>query len=412
MNYKVTFYNDLVELLTERKSNFVHKLKGLTTKIINELTNEISKKYNFRGTTGEKLVQFLLSMTKDKNKSSNSIHFYLPINGEEIPVDFYFMCRRTDLDVFFIRTNGACRTINHPFRGPELYFISFNVNFALNEKTAKNTKEIQKKIIDDIHHTVVHELAHAYDEHLFDEMNDNKKEAKSSNKSLEYLKYWLKPTEIRSHLNGVFKALASYRHETPKRVIKNFYKNADKASNLEQDPIPFTQDKKDTLRKNYANMVELDNSKQSYELSIKGLNEIISKSFRNRLPKSLRQFIIDYEIAFSRDFSSKMKERYYDKLFQGYEVPSLEQMNTMFEAIKTVYRGTLRIYNAIKKKYYFKNSKTNDLWVKIESLFNIWEDSIWDNSMMEAAMKANDPKKLKAAAKKIFDSFKTQMGVE
>ena len=31
MNYKVTFYNDLVELLTERKSNFVNNLKKLTS---------------------------------------------------------------------------------------------------------------------------------------------------------------------------------------------------------------------------------------------------------------------------------------------------------------------------------------------------------------------------------------------
>lgn len=27
MNYKVTFYNDLVELLTERKANFVNQLR-------------------------------------------------------------------------------------------------------------------------------------------------------------------------------------------------------------------------------------------------------------------------------------------------------------------------------------------------------------------------------------------------
>lgn len=33
MNYKVTFYNDLVELLTERKGNFVNKLKKISSNI-------------------------------------------------------------------------------------------------------------------------------------------------------------------------------------------------------------------------------------------------------------------------------------------------------------------------------------------------------------------------------------------
>ena len=65
MKYRVSFYESLEHLLTERKANFVHKLKGLTTKMINELMKKISQTHSFRGTTGEKLVQFLLSMTKD-----------------------------------------------------------------------------------------------------------------------------------------------------------------------------------------------------------------------------------------------------------------------------------------------------------------------------------------------------------
>ena len=159
-------------------------------------------------------------------------------------------------------------------------------------------------------------------------------------------------------------------------------------------------------------MVDLDNSRPSYDLAVKGLDEIISSSFRTKLPKSQRQFIIDYQIAFSRDFNPKMKERYYDKLFQGYEVPSLEQMNSMFEEVKSVFRGTVRIYNALKKKYYSKNSYYEDKWLRIENLFKEWEDVMWDNPKMTAAMKSNDPKKLKKAAKDTFDLFKAEMGVD
>ena len=412
MKYKVSFYESLEHLLTERKANFVHKLKGLTTKMINELMKKISQMYDFQGTTGDKLVQFLLTMTKDRERRTEEVYLSIPVNGKDIPVNFRFICRHAGLREFNIWTTGACHMMGSFYGGRKLHSISVTVNFTLNEETAKNTENIQSRLINEIQHTVVHELAHAHDEHLEDETDDYKEGAKSSNEDLKFLNYYLKPTEIRSHLNQVFKSVAAVRHVSPKRVVKNFYKNADKAANHEEDPIPFTQDKKDRLRKGYANMVDLDNSRPSYDLAVKGLHEIISSSFRTKLPKSQRQFIIDYQIAFSRDFNPKMKERYYDKLFQGYEVPSLEQMNSMFEEVKSVFRGTVRIYNALKKKYYSKNSYYEDKWLRIENLFKEWEDVMWDNPKMTAAMKSNDPKKLKKAAKDTFDLFKTEMGVD
>ena len=412
MKYRVYFYESLEHLLTERKANFVHKLKGLTTKMINELMKKISQTHSFRGTTGEKLVQFLLSMTKDNSKRIKEVNFSIPINGKTVPVYFRFICRHAGLKGFNIWASGACHMMNSYRGSRKLHSISVTVNFILNEETAENTEEIQSKLIDEIQHTVVHELAHAHDEHLDDESDDYKEGVKSTNEDLKFLNYYLKPTEIRSHLNQVFKSVAAVRHVTPKRFIKNFYKNADKDANLEEDPIPFTQDKKDRLRKGYANMVANDNSRPSYDLAIKGLHEIISKSFSSKLPKSQRQFMIDYQIAFSRDFSPKMKERYFDKLFQGYEVPSLEQMNSMFEEVKSVFRGTVRIYNALKKKYYTKNSYHEDKWSRIENLFKEWEDVMWDNPKMAAAMKSNDPKKLKKATKDTFNLFKVEMGID
>ena len=42
MKYKVTFYNDLVELLTERKANFVNNLKKLTSQVITKLAKKMA----------------------------------------------------------------------------------------------------------------------------------------------------------------------------------------------------------------------------------------------------------------------------------------------------------------------------------------------------------------------------------
>ncbi len=412
MKYQVTFYNNLVELLTERKANFVHKLKGLTTKIINALMNEISKQYNFQGTTGDKLVQFLLRVSKHKPIGIGEVVFLnIPINGKNVPVVFEFICADNRLKEFDLEVTGKCG-FTRSFQGERtLQRISIDVYFTINDETAKNTKQIQSRLINEIQQKLVHELAHAHDEYLEDEAK-NYKGIKSSdedltNEDLEFLNYWLTPTEIRSHLNEVFQSLASMRHVSPKRVIKNFYKNDDKAASREEDPIPFTQDKKDKLRKGYANMVNLDNSRPSYDLAIKVLDEIISKTFKANLPKSQRQFIIDYHIAFARDFNPKMKERYFDKLFQGYEVPSLEQMNSMFEEVKSVFKETVRIYNALKKKYYYE-----DKLEKIKNMFKEWENVMWDNPKMTAAMKSNDPKKLKKAAKYTFDLFKAEMGID
>ena len=40
MNYKVTFYNNALELLTERKANFVNNIKKLTSQVVTKLAKK------------------------------------------------------------------------------------------------------------------------------------------------------------------------------------------------------------------------------------------------------------------------------------------------------------------------------------------------------------------------------------
>ena len=43
MNYKVTFYKDTMQMLTERKANFVNNVKKLTSQIVGKLANECGR---------------------------------------------------------------------------------------------------------------------------------------------------------------------------------------------------------------------------------------------------------------------------------------------------------------------------------------------------------------------------------
>jgi hypothetical protein len=87
-------------------------------------------------------------------------------------------------------------------------------------------------------------------------------------------------------------------------------------------------------------------------------------------------------------------------------------MNSVFEVVKSVFRGVTTIFNALKKKYYSDKPVWADKWAKIERTFKEWRDVMWDNPKMTAAMKSNDPKKLKKAAKETMELFKSEMGID
>jgi hypothetical protein len=65
MNYKVTFYKDKLEFLTERKSNYTNKLKKITSDAITKLANKLADRYEVSGTSGEKISKALQKMDKD-----------------------------------------------------------------------------------------------------------------------------------------------------------------------------------------------------------------------------------------------------------------------------------------------------------------------------------------------------------
>ena len=411
MNYKVTFYKDEMEMLTERKGNFVNKLKKISSNILDMLGKEIERQYGFKGTTAQKIIQFMLKNAMSKNNDTVTIKLFTDEvmrypdqkRGEAVPIMFNFNCRGSHLDRFHIDCRGAVS--NSMWAGyRSIERVKVDVFYYINETTANDDTTI-KATLNEIQSTLVHEIAHAFDENLVREISNYKEGAKTSHEDLKYLNYWLKPTEIRSHMNEVLQMINSKRHQNPRRTFKNMYKNADKAASREEYPTPFTDKQKDLYRRAFS---KLDNANKKQGDSHKGIDalyDVLCRAFRNQIPQNMKKFVAQYHVAFVRDSSPKMKERYYDKLFTSQNPPSLDTMNDFFEEIKTVYRSLTRVSNALKKKYDNRYSYS-EVYSQKSREFDKFEDEMWDDERMKPVFQSFDPKSLKKTSKIIIDEFK------
>ena len=68
MNYQVTFYKNSLELLTERKANFVNQLKKNSSLIIDKLGDKLKR---YGNTTGESIKNFIEEMSLNETKQKN-----------------------------------------------------------------------------------------------------------------------------------------------------------------------------------------------------------------------------------------------------------------------------------------------------------------------------------------------------
>ena len=63
MNYKVTFYKNEMEMLTERKANFVNNLKKLTSQVVAKLAKKMASEMGRQEkTSGLTIFEFLKTM--------------------------------------------------------------------------------------------------------------------------------------------------------------------------------------------------------------------------------------------------------------------------------------------------------------------------------------------------------------
>lgn len=310
MNYKVTFYKNELEMLTERKANFVNQLKKLATLITNKLASEVKTDGK---TVSEKITNFMIQLGQN-DKENERLLFTLDgftSQNEPIVICVDFICKsNSKFPTFDI--HGACyhNSENNIFT---VTHVQVTVNFTLNISYLEQSKKIMvSNFIKNFHPILVHELAHSKDEHLKDEQKYKK--VGSRHEMFKFLMYYISPTEIRSHFNEMLPYVKDKKTISPKRQIESKWKELEKAD----------IETKNELRKKFSSLNnDYNSSNNEFEDALK---KVISMNF-SAADKNLQKFILDYHIAFARDFNSTMNTRYYKPYFSNINPPSIKQMN-------------------------------------------------------------------------------------
>ena len=417
MNYKVTFYNNLVELLTERKANFVNNLKKLTTQVVTKLAKRMASEMGRQEkTSGLTIFEFLKTMAlKGKKVWSGQITLddyanleipYLPNTGKPIPFNFEYICNGTNE---FSKFDASGHCLHKVIMGKKLVGeIYQKMTFSINPDD--NPNSIVKQLINEIQHNLVHELAHAQDEYVIDELSTYKSKSRTSDDDIQFIEYWLKPTEIRSHFNEMIQIISSKRHNSPRRTFKNMYKDSDKA---QERGVEFTDEQKNRYKRVYGMLSKSISNETIDEKSKDALMTVLNRAFRGNCPKLLENFIYTYHISFVRDFSPKMKERYYDKFFPNTDVPSLEQMQEFHEAIKNVTRSFTKLKKEVtddvtkrgRARGYFSDEDRETV-----NEFNNLYSNLWKNDTLKSAFDSYNPKILKKLGKQMTETFREKHG--
>ena len=212
MNYKVTFYKNTFELLTERKANFVNNVKKLTSQVMAKLARECGGNGE---TSGMAILNHLKQMIAEREKVwrcgitlDNYKNFkldYLPNSGKPIPFKFKFISKGDNES--YSEFNSSGHVLPQTIMGRKFIsevYVELEFSLCLSE----NPNTVVKQLLNEIMTTLTHELAHAHDEFMMGELSQYKDKG-VSDEHMKYILYWTKPTEIRSHMLQVIQILNS-----------------------------------------------------------------------------------------------------------------------------------------------------------------------------------------------------------
>ena len=413
MNYDVTFYNNTLELLTERKANFVNNVKKLTSQVMAKLAHECGGKGE---TSGMAILNHLKQMHHDREKVwrcgitlDNYKNFkldYFPNSGKPIPFKFKFISNGDNESYSQFEASG--HVLPQTIMGRK--FISevyIEVEFSL--RLDENPTIVVKQLLNEIMTTLTHELAHAHDEFMMGELS-NYKEKGVSDEDLRYILYWTKPTEIRSHMLEVVQILNSKRHNSPERTFKNMFKTSQAA---EEAGIKHSPQDRQNMKTAYSMLKKHMSNITIDKKSSDALNAVIDRAFHNQCPPLHKKFIFDYHLAFIQQSNPKMKERFYDKLFPNTPTQSLDKLNDFLEGMKSVARAFTKLENEVLKIYRsYARSSSADSVEKMRDEYNDLYRSLWKNeSPLKQAFENYDVKLLKKIAKQIIEGYREQHGL-
>ena len=413
MNYNVTFYKNSLDLLTERKANFVNNIKKLTSQVMAKLAHECGGNGETSGmailnhmkqmiTDGKEVWRCGITLDNYKNFKLD----YFPNSGKPIPFKFKFISNGDNESHSVIETKG--HVLPQTIMGRK--FISevyIEVEFSL--CLTDNPKTVVKQLLNEIMTTLTHELAHAHDEFMMGELS-NYKEKGVSDEDMRYILYWTKPTEIRSHMLEVIQILNSKKYNSPERTFRNMYKISPES---EAFGIKHTDEDKQNMKTAYSMLKKHNSSITIDKKSSDALYSVMNRAFHNQCPPLHKKFIFDYHIAFIQQSNPKMKERFYDKLFPNTPTQSLDLLNDFLEGMKSVVRAFTKLENEVLKIYRsYARSSSADSVEKMRDEYNDMYRNLWKNdSPLKQAFENYDVKLLKNAAKQMIENYREQHGL-
>ena len=411
MNYKVTFYNNLTELLTERKANFVNKIKHLTSRVFDKLAKETEMTEKTSALSILSHLKLLSDLGKKNWRVGITLDDYrnieipmFPNTGKPIPFKFNFIIN--DSHQYYTKFGFKGHCSYSKLRGEKLISeIYLEIEISFGEDFDK--QYTVRKFLDDFQGALTHEIAHAQDEYLTNEIDTYTHKGNTSDEDLRYLTYWLKPTEIRSHMMEMIQLLKSKEYNNPNRTFKNMYKTADKAREFGSEQ---TEERKNMSKRAYGMLKKSYDSETIDEKSKECLLTVLNRAYHGQCPKLTKQFIFDYHIAFIRDYSFKMKERFYDKYFPNTEAPSLDELNDFFEAIKTVTRTVTKLKKEVEKRYRSYGRDVDQGIIEMVQEFNKLSTNLWEGGEISQAFENYNTKLLKKIGKKIIEDYREKWG--
>lgn len=281
----------------------------------------MGKNYKVSGTSGEKIALALKKINYPTCYDYSIKHPFDAYNNLQISFEILTNEKLRQS----IKTQGVCRWSQDV---DKLYPFEIRIKIIKNDKLTIYPSEV----IHEIQNTLVHELAHAYDEFFTNGDNDaSEQEKRTGNDTrLDYLLYLLQPTEIRSRMNELLRIAKENTRVSHEHKVKRLYKSDTKTLGDE------------VYLPDYKDYFKSDNKKQrkNYNTSYENLKHLIKKLHNHEISEHVLNFCVDYNIAFVRDSSEIMNNRYYKPLFKSLNknIPSLKLLNNFLSKIIEVFK--------------------------------------------------------------------------
>lgn len=400
-------------LLAERKANFINRINNLSSRVFKELAKKTEIKFK---TSALSILHHLKNLINSGEKSWNvkiflddyrNIHIpSFPESGEPIPFVFNFNLNRTERNYNFFDYRGRClmKIKENNFLISEI-IIHIDISLPENFNPENHTYEF----VEGLRSVLAHEIAHANDDEKEKELFHKSNGDFANIREIKYLKYYLNPSEIRSHIVEMITILKNRKHDNPNRSFKNRYKISEKAKEI---GIKHTDEQKKMTKRVYSMLKNKFDNTSIDEKSKEKLMMIINKDLDRKFPIPLKRFIFDYHISFLKNYSTKMKKRYYDKFFSKTRVHDMDVLKNFYASLIYIGNKLFSLFREVKDIYEHRNDYDRDKNViAMVQDYNKFYSEFWNNPKISSAFENYNDALLEKTGEKLITDFEEKWDI-